>query len=251
VFYDSDELQGFYAGMGWVVGAAALVCAALSPTYLAQSFEVRKRGVRHKHWLGNRELFWDEIDQVDMRKLTVLTGPHRGRRSSYAITFHADRPIHLRRGFLACVNAFALIQGLKMHGDGVPVGTDDEPLDAADDRPARRQRKRRREEPSGETGVFQEARQKLAAGESADDVEAWLCAQGVPPAAAAGMIDKALSSKVRREFDAAEKPEVVREARAQLMAGKNPEKVKRWLREQGCGQNMAAAIVADLRQELL
>src|SRR4051794_40899298 len=42
--YDSDGLKGVYAAVGWVLVGAALLCAAFSPSYLVQSFEVRKKG---------------------------------------------------------------------------------------------------------------------------------------------------------------------------------------------------------------
>jgi hypothetical protein len=264
--YESTELQGAYAVIGWVLVGAALFCAALSPTYLLQSVEIRKKGVRHRHPFGTRELHWDDVDQIEINKVTVVD-PGRGRRSSYRINFYSEDEgnIRLRAGFLAAVNAFALIQMLKMHGGGVPIDSDDDfgRTDFRDDGleppPRLRKRKRRREDendrPSGDVALFKQARQRLARGEPADVVEEWLCEQGIARAAAAAMIDKIVATAVRREAAATEAAEredpLIRQARAQLMAGTDSEKVKRWLQKQGVAANMAAAIVADLRQQML
>ncbi len=256
--FDNEQLHGVYAGIGWALVLAAAMCAALSPTYLTQAFTVHKKGVRHVCWFRTRELYWDEIAQIDIHKVSVLSaGGGRGRHSSYTITFEADVPIQLKPGFLAVINAFALIQVLKLHGDR-PIESDDEivvPRTAMDTLPVRIRPGKRNwgrgkdsaDKDAGARGPFGEAQKKLDAGEPAPVVEGWLRGQGIPAPAAAAMIDKILTSKVPPPED----DDLTLQARQQLVEGKDPEKVKSWLRDQGVAPNIASAVVANLRQELI
>jgi hypothetical protein len=252
--FDDESSEGFYVGLGWFLIGTGALFTLLSPLYLLQKFEVRKKGVRHRRWRGTRELFWGEIERIEIQKETILTG-ETGRTTTYTITFHAeDTWIYLGAGFLASVNAFALIEVLKLHS-GRPFDSDDESLATNDLGSARGPRRRKsKEKSSGEVGVYQQASARLARGAPAAKVEDWLVSQGIPSAAARGMVDKILTTTVRHQSEAdkatTEEEPVVREARAQLAAGTDPEKVKRWLREQGVAPNMAGAIVADLRQQL-
>src|SRR5262249_19916375 len=69
---DSEKLEGVYATIGWVLVGTGLLFAVWSGFYIGQSFEVRKRGVRHRRWGSRKELFWDDIDRIEVNKVTYV-----------------------------------------------------------------------------------------------------------------------------------------------------------------------------------
>jgi hypothetical protein len=252
---------------GGVFLLLALGVALPGGLLFAQWLEVRRKGVRHGSLLGTRQLRWRDISNIHVRKVTTLSSG-RGRTSSFVITLSSNEGrIRLGSLFLGAVSPLGVLQLLKLHGARALSGdVDDLPLprgsrlqDDFDDEPlpvARPSKKRAAKSAPGGTDVYKGACDRLARGVPAPEVESWLQSQGVPAAAAAALVDKAMASKLAGDAaakDASEGPEAdtVAQARRKLAAGEKPERVERWLREQGFSAPMASAWLENLRQELL
>jgi hypothetical protein len=240
--------------LGWSgIGLGALM-VCFSPFYLGRSFEIRKRGVRYRRWGMRQELEWDDIDLIQVRKVTTVF-VRGGRRSTYHVSFSAaEGSFNLGAMFLGSVNAYSLIQQLKLNS-GQAFQSDDELSSEGSDTPRRKRRSRpAADEPTGDMAMFREARNRLNGGEPTTVVERWLIEQGVPSAAAAATIDKIVSQTARRKARSSDAPaetEEIQQARQQLKQGVSPDRVKRWLVDQGLSQQHAGAVVADLREQTL
>ncbi len=264
----ADPRHYVLLGGALLAGAGAMVLLGLLRT--SQVFEIRRDGVRYRSWLGVREALWRDVFEIFVRKVTYVSR-NRRRRSYYTITitsFHGK--IVLGKGFFRSVSPIAVIQLLKLRRGRAVAGDCDDiqvparlrqefGIDGADDgvdgpRPGRRKKRgEERGERSGGKPLYDKARDRLAAGEPAPTVEAWLVGRGVPPDAARSIIDLALAERLVRDEKARgdEGEELERRAREQLRAGVKSEKVERWLRMQGVSPGVAAAMVANLREELL
>jgi hypothetical protein len=253
---DGDAYEALPMGVifGWLATLLGTLMALFCPFYIGHAFEIRKRGVRYYRWGSRRELEWDDIELLQVQKHTVIyTG--RGRRSSYRITFNAaDETFTLGSMFLGAVNAYSLIEQLKVNARR--AFHSDDPLDTKPTGNGGRKKRRRAEEdkkPTGDITIYQEARARIRNGESADAVERSLRDRGIPPAVAAGMIDKIMGQVVRRQAIVEnQEPEAkeIQQARQQLIEGTSPDRVERWLNEQGLTTEHASAVVADLRQQI-
>ncbi|MCI0640366.1 MAG: hypothetical protein L0Y72_02730 [Gemmataceae bacterium] len=241
---ENEELRTAYSILGWLFFGIGVSCAVLGVMHTMESLEIRKRGVRHRNWRGTHELFWDEMERIDIEDITTTVDDGGGRRTRYKITFEADYSrIKLGSGFLNAVSALGVIQLLKLHS-GVPGGGGS----------GARRRPKRKRRTGGELDVFEEARDQLEDGMSPADVEVWLIEHDVPQPAAAAMIDKIMAQTTKQamaEMDSPDDMIIMKQARNQLASGTNPEKVKRYLREHGVGEDMVDAIVASMRRELL
>src|SRR5262249_5233101 len=150
--------------------------------------------------------------------------------------------------FLGAVDAFLLVQQLKLNG-GSAFHSDDPLLEARSASGSKR-KKRPRSYSTDNVTLMQQARNRLREGDSAPDVENWLRSQGLNAVEAADMIDKLMGQAARQDALARDNPEEeesrdVREAREKLANGATSEQVERWLRAQGHSSSMASAIVAD------
>ncbi len=263
-----------FAGVGWTLVGGGGFLGVRGLIRMVQSFEIRRGGVRYRSWLGRREMSWRDVDEILVKKRTYVlkTG---GRKTRYRIRIASqDGRISLGSGFLRAVSALELIQLLKLHsGVAVTGDCDDIRVPASlresfqasvggdfDARPARRKkriREPRAEKPAAKT-PFDDVCDRLAAGASAPEVEAWLQGQGMPVTAARAMVDKAVTRQLHREtlHREAEPPDsterkLIRQAREQLSGGATSEKVERWLRAQGVPDQLAAAMVQNAREGLL
>jgi hypothetical protein len=265
--------------VGYVLLGCGGLLAILGVLRMGQAFEIRRKGVRYRSWFSNREIAWRDIDEIFVKKVTYVTSGSagRGRRSYYTVDISSlGDCIRLSGGFMKAVSALGIIQLLKLHhrrevlGDcediRVPESLREKYEGAAhdddfDDRPRRPKKKRKsptqEDEPSSSDTTYDKAAHRLAQGATASEVESWLRGQGIPAPAAAAMVDKAMATTVRRQAmrmeREASKPrdELHAKARAQLDEGIKPEKVERWLRQQGVTDNWAAAIMQNLREERL
>ncbi len=261
-----------YAVLGWTTAGCGGLLALLGLFRMSQAFEVRVGGVRYRSLLGLREMEWRDVDSIHVNKLTYVSRD-RGRRSYYTVRIDSSEDrISLGSGFLSAVSALSLIQLLRMHGrraaffDGDDISVPARPRKktparAGEDRAGQPAPRKKRPRPRGTAAgrtAYDEAADRLAAGTPASEVEAWLRDQGMPPAVVRSMVDKALAEQIARDTaraDAdpvdAETEKLTRQARDQLRAGVKSEKVERWLREQGVSWEFAAAMVQNLREELL
>jgi hypothetical protein len=264
-----------FAVIGWVLVGCGVLLGILGLMRLVQSFEIHRGGVRYRSLWGKREMSWRDVDGIFVKKTTYVS-KHAGRRFYYRITITSeDGHIVLGSGFLRAVSPIEITQLLKLHsGRAVSEDSDDIRAPAKQrqnlrglagevlkDRPARR--KKRSQEPravkhAASKTPFDDAYDRLAAGASAPEVEAWLQKQGMPAAAARAMVDKAVAQQLHRDAlqQEAEPPDnkdrkLMREVREQLAGGANSEKVERWLRLQGVSEELAAAMVQNARESLL
>jgi hypothetical protein len=270
---DDEKSYMLYLVIGVVLLVIGGLLALVGLFRMGQSFEIHRKGLRFRTWFGKREMAWRDIDEIFVNKVTYVSAS-RGRRSYYTIRISSlDNCIRLGGGFLCAVSAIGIIQLLKLHhrrevlGDcddiRVPenmkrkYGSSADDADLDDDRPKKKRRKARENESASTETVFDQAAQQLARGVETREVEAWLRSQGIPAPAAAAMIDKAMAATVRRQAIRLENEskqssnDLEATARAQLAKGVKPEKVERWLREQGVRENWAAAIMQNLREERL
>jgi hypothetical protein len=262
--------QQIWLIVGWILLGCSVLPLLAGLRLTRQVLEIRRKGVRYRSWLGTRAMCWGEIDDFHVNKVTVIKRSG-ARTSRFTVRISSeDSCIVLRPWFLAGLSVLAVIQMLKLHGGRSVWLGDCDVIDVANEVresfpcevrgadvavPGKRKgrpRKRRDEKPAAGPLAYDEACAQLDGGTPVPQVEAWLRLQGIPAAAAAAMIDKALGERVHREAEAAESDDgPIQEARKQLAAGVKPEKVERWLRDQGLGKHRAAAIMENLRQELL
>jgi hypothetical protein len=260
--------------VGWVFQACGGLLALVGFLRTRQLFEIRHQGVRYRSLFTAREIYWSDIDEIFVKKTTHVQRSG-GRRSYYTIRITSeDDRIRLSAGFLKSVSALGIIQLLKLHHRGEVMGDHGDihvPARLREEYAAtikdsnrtqpRRAKKHsapaRDHKPSSSDTLYDQAAQRLAGGTAAPEVEAWLLSQGLTAPAAAAMVDKALTTAVRRqairlETEAGKSDDkVTAQARAQLAQGVRPEKVERWLREQGMSDTWAAAVMQNLREERL
>ncbi len=109
----SDD-EGIYAVVGWGLMLAGAATMAWGVFLLGRKFEVRRQGVRYTRRRRVRELRWDEIDAIRVRKTVVY---YRGakQRVLWEVDFDAgDSSIHLDSAFLRHISSVTeLVQLLK------------------------------------------------------------------------------------------------------------------------------------------
>jgi hypothetical protein len=265
---DGEGDPKLYVVLGCVFLGCGVVLAVVGLFRTGQSFEVHRGGVRYRSWFGKREMTWRETGEIFVNKVTHIQRG-RGRRSYYTIRISSvSGCIFLGRGFLSSVSPIAVVQMLKLHSRRAVTGDcddirvparmheesdfrDADPRDPSG--PPRRKKKRRPTPPAGIRTPFDEAADRLSAGEPGAEVEAWLHSQQIPAPAARAMVDKALAQRIVRDETPVddELEELLRQARKQLDAGAKPERVERWLHEQGVSPNWVSAMMQNLREERL
>lgn len=116
------QLYVFAGGLVLAFGALLVAIAFLLPAS-SQSFEIRKLGVRFRDGKEEEELFWDEIDYIEIRKTIHRPGIEEAawsfdRRGPTQYEVHIHSPngyIHLTEGFLGRLRApHALVKLLKV-----------------------------------------------------------------------------------------------------------------------------------------
>lgn len=107
-----------YALLGGVLMAIGPPVMAFAVYQFGRRFEVRRKGVRLVHRINVTELFWDEIDLIQVHKTTHVdqTGRRTGRIDwDISINGLTDE-IHLSPTFLRMVpSVHGLVSLLKMH----------------------------------------------------------------------------------------------------------------------------------------
>lgn len=110
------DTRPFALGGGGVLLLVSVVCVLMlvlggSSDY----FEVCKKGVRYKTRRAEQYLLWEEIEQIDIRR--VIQGPGKGGGGvKYEVFLVGSETIHLTNSFLGSLeNPSALIKALKRY----------------------------------------------------------------------------------------------------------------------------------------
>lgn len=105
---DAGERQ-YVLGASGVLAVVALGCVGLLKLGgSGEAFEVRKKGVRHRTRAGEVYLYWDEIEDIQIKRVIHVQGVkeaayslNRRGHTDYEVRIYGSEEIHLTNRFMA------------------------------------------------------------------------------------------------------------------------------------------------------